>query len=180
MKALDKEGECFKYICSTFPSLSDEKLKGGIFDGPQIRTLIKDVNFPSSMNTAEKAAWSSFTDVEENLLGNKKAENYPIRVQRMLNGFQDLNVNMSIKVHYLFSHLDQFPDNLGDMSDEQGERFHQDLKTMEARYQGHWNITMLADYCWNLKRDLPRNKYSRALKKRRFFTVGMKTLSNVL
>ena len=41
VKALDKEGVCFKYICSTFSSLSDEKLKGGIFDSPQIRTLIK-------------------------------------------------------------------------------------------------------------------------------------------
>ena len=28
---------------------------------------------------------------------------------------------MSIKVHYLHSHLDNFPDNCGDYSDEQGE-----------------------------------------------------------
>ena len=133
---MDKEGECFKYICSTFPSLSDEKLKGGIFVGPQIRTLIKDVNFPSSMNTVEKAAWSSFTDVVENLLDNIKAEDYPIHVLRMLDGFQDLNVNMSIKVHYLLSHLDQFPDNLSDMSDEQGERFHQDQKQWRQGIKG--------------------------------------------
>ena len=53
---------------------------------------------------------------------------------------------MSIKVHFLFSHLDKFPDNLGDRSDEQGERFHQDLKVMEDRYKGRWDISMLADY----------------------------------
>ena len=35
---------------------------------------------------------------------------------------------MSIKMHYLFSHIDRFPENLGAMSDEQGERFHQDIK----------------------------------------------------
>ena len=41
---------------------------------------------------------------------------------------------MSIKVHCLHSHLDRFPENLGDFSEEQGERFHQDIKVMEERY----------------------------------------------
>ena len=45
---------------------------------------------------------------------------------------------MSIKLHYLDSHLDTFPDNLGDVSEEQGEKFHQDIKIMEDRYQGRW------------------------------------------
>ena len=35
---------------------------------------------------------------------------------------------MSVKVHYLHSHLDFFPANLGHMSEEQDERFHQDIK----------------------------------------------------
>ncbi|GBP56911.1 hypothetical protein EVAR_33967_1 [Eumeta japonica] len=43
---------------------------------------------------------------------------------------------MSIKLHYLRNHLDKFLDNLGNYSKEQGERFHQDLKVMEERYQG--------------------------------------------
>ena len=42
MKALDKDGECFKYICRSFPGLSIEKLKAGIFDGPGIRKLMQD------------------------------------------------------------------------------------------------------------------------------------------
>ncbi|GBO98442.1 hypothetical protein EVAR_71737_1 [Eumeta japonica] len=33
-------------------------------------------------------------------------------------------------------HLDYFLENLGDVSEEQGERFHQDTKVMEKRYQG--------------------------------------------
>lgn len=52
--------------------------------------------------------------------------------------------NTSIKVHYLQSHLDRFPENLEDTCEEQGERFHKDIKTMEDRYQGRWNI--VADY----------------------------------
>jgi hypothetical protein len=36
VKALPKEGECFKYLCKKFPGLSDEKLKEGIFVGPDL------------------------------------------------------------------------------------------------------------------------------------------------
>ena len=43
---------------------------------------------------------------------------------------------MSIKVHFVHFHLIFFPSNLGAMCEEQGERFHQDIKTMEIRYQG--------------------------------------------
>ena len=38
------------------------------------------------------------------------------------------------------------------MSEEQGERFYQDIKCMEKQYQGSWNVNMLADYCWELQR----------------------------
>ncbi|GFU57687.1 uncharacterized protein TNCV_3638421 [Trichonephila clavipes] len=58
---------------------------------------------------------------------------------------------MSVKVHFLHSHLDYFPENVGAVSEEQGERFHQDIKEMERRYQGRWNVNMMADYCWMLK-----------------------------
>ncbi|UYV74674.1 FAM50A [Cordylochernes scorpioides] len=68
---------------------------------------------------------------------------------------------MSLKIHFLHSHLDFFPDNLGAVSDEHGERFHQAISSMEKRYQGKWSPAMLADDCWALKRDLPQAKYSR-------------------
>ena len=50
VKALDKTGQCLRYIWSAFPRLSNEKLKAGIFDGAQIRKLIKYPNFKHSMN----------------------------------------------------------------------------------------------------------------------------------
>ena len=40
----------------------------------------------------------------------------------------------------------QFSPNLGAVSDEQGERFHQDMATIEKRYEGLWNESMMADY----------------------------------
>ncbi|UYV66594.1 hypothetical protein LAZ67_4002243 [Cordylochernes scorpioides] len=54
------------------------------------------------------------------------------------------------------------------ISDEQGERFHQDIKVMEERYQGVWDYIMMADYCWNLFRDLPEYPYKRKSKRLKF------------
>jgi len=61
---------------------------------------------------------------------------------------------MSLKIHFLQSHLDFF-------SDEHGERFHQDIMAMEKWYQGKWTSSMLADNCWTLKMDVPDAKYRR-------------------
>ncbi|UYV64906.1 hypothetical protein LAZ67_3002365 [Cordylochernes scorpioides] len=79
---------------------------------------------------------------------------------------ETLGVNMSIKVHYLHSYLDKFPDNLGAYSDEHGERFYQDMKVMEERYQGVWDCHMMAHYCWNLS--LPEYTYKRKSKRLKF------------
>ena len=68
---------------------------------------------------------------------------------------------MSIKLYYLHSHLDKFPENLVNISNEQGERFHQDLREMENRYQGRWDEVMMADYCWCLKRDVSTVEHAR-------------------
>jgi len=40
---------------------------------------------------------------------------------------------MSVKIHFLSSYLDFFPENCGSVRDEYGERFHQDIAAMEGR-----------------------------------------------
>ena len=145
-----------------------EKLKAGIFDGPQIWQLIRDPEIENSMNEVELEAWKAFVQEVKNFLGNNKTRNYAELVNNMLIAFRNLGCNMSVKMHYLFSHMDRFPENLGSMRDEQGERFHQNLKEMEIRYQGRWDAVMMADYCCNLNRNLPAAEYSRSTKKRKF------------
>ena len=122
----------------------------------------------TEINEIELASWLSFVEVAQSFLGNRKADNYKDIVQKLLDNFQALGINMRIKVHFLHSHLDRFPENLGDVSDEQGERFHQDIKVMEERYQGRWGKKMISDYCWCLKRDKPDSQHSRMSKKRTF------------
>jgi hypothetical protein len=107
----------------------------------------------------------------KNFLGNKKADNYTQLVEDMLFHFTRLGCNVSVKGHYLHRYLDRFPENLGDLSEEEGKIFYQDIKTMEARYQGRWDAHMMADYCWNLMRDCRGRSHCRKSYKRSFFCV---------
>ena len=140
VKALDSDSEYFQHRVFAFPKLLFDKTKAGTFDKPQIRTLVRDEEFVNKINDKESAAWLSFVLVEvtEKFLGNKKADNYHVLVTTMLFGYCDLGCKMSIKLHFLHSHLDEFPNNPGAVSDEQGKQFHQNLMTMEHRYQGRW------------------------------------------
>jgi len=54
VEALYKEGACSKYIQEKFPKLNVEKVKEGVFVGPQIRTLSKDPLFLATMTDVEK------------------------------------------------------------------------------------------------------------------------------
>jgi len=80
-------------------------------------------------------------------------------VQDLLTLYKAMGCNMSLKNHFLESHLDFFSENLSEVSDENGERFHQDIVATEKRYRGKWTSNMLADYCWTMKRDVPDAKY---------------------
>jgi hypothetical protein len=149
------------YLKHKFPRVSDAKIKEGIFIGPQIRELIKDEQFEEQLNEVGKAAWQAFKNVTKSFLGNHKAENYHEIVSVLLTAYKAMAYNMSLKVHFLDSHLDFFPENLGTVSDEHRERFHQDISNLEKWYQGKWSLSMLADYCWTLNRDVPQATYSR-------------------
>ncbi|GBO41865.1 hypothetical protein AVEN_182685-1, partial [Araneus ventricosus] len=71
-------------------------------------------------------------------------------------GFQYLRLKFT-----KLSHLEFYPENLGSVSDEHGEQFHQAISNMGARYQGKWNPKMLADCFWTFKMDIPQAKHSR-------------------
>ncbi|GBM88851.1 hypothetical protein AVEN_178443-1 [Araneus ventricosus] len=66
IKSLPKDGECFRYLCSKFPKLSEAKLKERVFTGPDIRKLLSDSLPSETMGDKEKKAWDSFKDVVQN------------------------------------------------------------------------------------------------------------------
>jgi len=44
--------------------------------------------------------------------------NYQGIMQDLLNSYKAMGCNMSLKIHFLESHLNFFPENLGEVSDE--------------------------------------------------------------
>lgn len=52
-------------------------------------------------------------------------------IETTLKSFKIMDCRMSLKLHMLHAHLNQFKDNMGSYSEEQGERFHQDLMDFE-------------------------------------------------
>ncbi|CAH1101463.1 unnamed protein product [Psylliodes chrysocephalus] len=144
-----------------------EKIKAGIFDGPQIRQFTKNTQFINSMTKLELKAWTAFVSVMQNFLGNKISANYIELVEDLLLQLKNMGCNMSIKLHFLHSHLDR--ENLGDMSEEQRERMHQDLRVMEERF---WDTNMMSDYCWSLIRHFPKSTHKRRALKRSFLELN--------
>jgi hypothetical protein len=136
-----------------FPKLSNAKLKERIFVGPQIRKIVKDPLFEEKFNHIELSALRSFKNVTHDFLGNKKAENYEEIIKELITYYCKMGCRMSLKIHFLHSHLNCFPQNFGAVSDEQGKRFHQDILTMEKPYQGRWDPATMGDYCWFLIRE---------------------------
>ncbi|UYV84923.1 hypothetical protein LAZ67_X004023 [Cordylochernes scorpioides] len=167
VKAMDRNASGFAYLKQKFSSISEAKIKEGIFVGPQIRELQQDGNFQNSLNEVEAAAWNSFRNVCKNFLGSVKVENYRDIVNDLLLSYKPLGCNMSLKIHFLHSHLDFFPDNLGAVSDEHGERFHQAISSMEKRYQ----VTALTAV-QTIPPDLPSNVWASLLSKGKLILHG--------
>jgi hypothetical protein len=154
VKGMDHQGSGFQYLKDKFKGiLTDAKLEAGVFTGPQIRSVIHDSSFPSNLNKNELGAWTSFVEVVKKTLGNHKAENNHKLLENMFKSYEIMGCTMSLKIHYLHSHLDFFLANLRAVSDKHGERFHQQISVMENRYQGNFNPNMMGDYCWFLQKE---------------------------
>jgi hypothetical protein len=161
VKATDRAGSAFKYLDEKFPRLSEAKIKEGVFVGPQICKLLRDDMFNNLLQGDEKKACDAFRLVSTNFPGNIRAENYKELIDDVLSLYHELGCNMSLKIHMLQFHLGFFPDNCGMVSDEHGERFHQETATMEKIYQGRWSTSILAGYCLTLTSNAPEQLHKR-------------------
>ena len=164
-----KNDDAFQRLSTVFPGLIAAKLKEGIFVGPQIREVLKDTDFEELLNLKELRAWEAFKSVCSGFLGNIRVPDYQACIKKLLKSYEDMGCRMSLKIHFLHSHLNFFPPNLGAVSNEHGERFHQDITKMESNYQGKWNPSMMRDFCWMFLRDIPVAKYIRSSKKTHFW-----------
>ena len=162
MKKLNPDVDTFKQIQELFPKFSEAKIKGGVFVGPQVKRLMKSDSFSEKLSVVERRAWKSFVSMVEGFFGNYKADNFREIVEELVAAYEKMGCRMSLKLHVLHSHIDEFKENMGNYSEEQGERFHQDINSFEERYKGQYNERM-GDYIWNLVREseLTYNRQSR-------------------
>lgn len=162
VKTLDNDSECFKFICENIKK-SDAKLRNGVFTGPEIKNIMKNVNFPQTMTHLEQNAWLSFCDVANHVLGKVIAEDWQEKIDLLMSNYQAMGCSpVSNKMHLLFKHKDKYRHYLGNFSDEHGERVHQEMHLFENRFHHCLNKEMLSECIWQLKRDT------------NFFTSSMK------
>jgi len=105
VQAMNQKEAAFTYLRDKFPRLSEAKLKEGIFIGPQIRNLFKDEYFDKLLQGDEKAVWDSFKFVVKGFLGSRRAQNYEDLVNNLMQSYQKLGCDMSLKIPFLHSHL---------------------------------------------------------------------------
>ena len=84
--------------------------------GPQFLELLKDDTFDHLLHGKE-----AFQSVATEFLGNYKADNYKQLVANTCKSYKSLGCNMSLKIHFLHSHLDFFPLNFEEVSDVHGK-----------------------------------------------------------
>ena len=165
VKAMDRGGDGFKFLKDFFGTeKTDAKLKDGVFVGTEIRKLMQNEEYGARLNTLQLAAWNAMKSVVVNFLASHRHEKYPDIVDSMLKAREQLSARMSLKMHFLHSHLDFFPSNLGEVSDKQGVRFHQDIFVIEGRYQCRYDANMMGDFRWYLQREGKSSSYKRKVK----------------
>jgi hypothetical protein len=89
--------------------------------------------FEDLLTENEKCAWLMFKVVCLNFFGNVKTENYKQLVEDLLNAYQTLGCDMSLKIH--FSHS-QTPSEPGHSEQQTWGLFHHDISTVEKRCTG--------------------------------------------
>jgi hypothetical protein len=104
---------------------------------------MQDLDFHSILSDTEMAVWNAVKSLCINFIGKHKAENHRKIVSEMLKCFQVMKSSMSLKLHFLDSYLDFFTQNLGEVSDEHGESFHQDMSVMEKRFLQNGSVVCL-------------------------------------
>ncbi|GBM79654.1 hypothetical protein AVEN_62401-1 [Araneus ventricosus] len=88
------------------------QVERGSFYWPHMRKLLSDSLFSESMGDKEKEASDSFKDVVHRFLRNTKDPFFKTIVQRMFTEYEAQGWKMSLKVHFLHSHIDCFPQHL--------------------------------------------------------------------
>ena len=74
--------------------------------------------FDEALSEAELSAWQSLKSVDTNFLGKHRSAEYEKEIEKLLKSSRQPGARMSVKLHFLQSHLDYFPKNCRDLREE--------------------------------------------------------------
>lgn len=159
IKALYKQhsevraNSAYEYYARKFSRLGYDKLKIGALTGPDILKLVEDVKFVEELEKeepcAELEAWHSYVDVVKCFFGkDSRPEDYKERIGDLIATFQAMGCNMSLKLHFLADHLEEFPVFLSAFSEQHGERGHQVMRVPSERYPSTNSVRVMSEWCF--------------------------------
>lgn len=97
VKALGSDSEALVYLKKIFPKLSTEKIKEGVFVGPQIKKLFADEGFAECLSRPELKAWKAFQKVVDGFLGNNRSPDYRQLVNDLIHKYRVIGKNLHEK-----------------------------------------------------------------------------------
>ena len=80
VKSLKPTSRAFRCIRQMFPSISEAKIKGSIFVGPQIRRMLAFEELEGQMSDLERNAWQALRMIVEGFLGKHRRDDYAMLV----------------------------------------------------------------------------------------------------
>ena len=89
---------------------------------------------------------NSLRNLSTKFLGKQKSVNYTEIIDKLFENYRKLGFTVSIKMHLLRSHLDRFPNNCSQLSDQFDEATNKLMKIIELRYRNGEYRKLLGDY----------------------------------
>jgi hypothetical protein len=122
VKTLDRSGTAFSFMCGKFPRHSVEKIKAGVFIGPHICQLFRDLQSDLAPSDDEKAARECLSTCCNWFSRKCKSRHTSTSghfVEDLITSYEkQARCSMSLKMHFLHSRLDSFPVNCDAVSDK--------------------------------------------------------------
>lgn len=114
--------------------------------------------FDNAVSAAQLSVWRSLKSMIANFLGNNRTSEYEKEVDELLKSYKKLGACMSVKMHFLRSHLNYSLRTIVTSA--------RNIRVIKEHYHGRVNF--LAEYCWWLKRDVVASQHKRNSLKRPF------------
>ena len=83
-----------------FPTISEAKVQGGIFVGPQIRRMLVSEELDEQIFDLDRNARKAFRMIVEGFLGNHLRDDYAIVMSNLIESYEKLGCHISLKLHF--------------------------------------------------------------------------------